>query len=164
MKNDSVNSISKAIEYLLNQDIVIVYKNTFYLSKEEKLYCLDVFEDSDDDEGESYHCTYQEFFEYLKKFIKILGEFNFEENSSLEYNIDLIKSFVCCLVKFGFRVESKINLSIEKNDNNYLIEHLGYDFLPDEKKGLTKKSYENLAIACEKFVKIHNSFLESIKV
>lgn len=156
-------SLSKSIEYLLNNDFVLVYKDSFYLCKEDNFYCLDNFEDSEADLDGDFYFNFEEFFEGLKHSIADFQKFEFESSSDLNYSTELTKKIIPNLLELGFKIESKIDLSIAKKEGKYLVEYLGYSFLPNENKGITKKEYEILSLACDKFEKIHKSFLESVK-
>lgn len=156
-------SLSKSIEYLLNNDFVLIYKDSFYLCKEDNFYCLDNFEDSEADLDGDFYFDFEEFFEGLKHSIVDFQKFEFESCADLNYSTEFTKKIIPNLLELGFKIESKINLSIVKKENKYLVEYIGYSFLPTENKGVTKKEYEILSSACDKFEKIHQSFLESVK-
>lgn len=155
-------SISESLEYVLHQDVIVTFEDA-YISKEDLFYCLDFF-DNDDEEG-GYFDSFEELFNTLKENKAIFKDSNYKKETCFDYCSDKFKKSLKVLVDFGFKVESKINLFIEKKDvKNYIVEFSGYDFLPDENKSLTTKNYESIVLACEKFEKIHNSFLKSIKV
>lgn len=157
-KNDVC--LSNALEYTLNHDIILTFEGIF-LSKEDLFFCLDNLDDDFEDGG--YYDSFEEFFHKLKEINVSFKDHDYVKQSNLNYSSDLIKKYLKLLVEFGFKIESKINLSIcKKNKNEYLVEYIGYDFLPNENKGITTKNYEILSLACEKFEKIHNSFLKSI--
>jgi len=161
MSRKIILSNSECLEYLLHQDILILFED-IYIDKEDLLFCLD-FLDLDDDE-DNYYYSFEELFEKLKQKIPCLQECNFKKQDCFDYCSVKFKKSLYQLIDLGFKIESKIALSLEKSvSGNYIVEFIGYDFLPDEKKGITVKNYENLTSACEKFEKIHNSFLLSIK-
>lgn len=162
MPNKKISYI-KCIEYLLNNDFVLSYKDDIYLSYEDQLYCFDKFDEDENGEGEFFF-SIEDLFEKLKISINDFEKSDFEKNENLNYSSDLTKKYLASLLKIGFKIESKIMASIKSHENKYVVEYLGYDFLPNENKGMTTKNYEVLNIACDKFEKIHNSFLESIKV
>lgn len=155
-------SLSEAIEYCLNNDLILIYQNKYYLSREEDLYC---FQDLDlDDEEENIYFSFEDMFNVLKDNLKNFKDEILKSAKDLKYSSDCAKKYLSFLIKLGFKISSKIELSLDKKGDNYNVEYLGYSFLPDEKKGMTNKSYESLALAVDKFEKIHNSFLESVKV
>lgn len=161
MSRKIISNISESLEYLLHQDILISFEDIF-IDKEDLLFCMD-FLDYDDDE-DNYYYSFEELFNELKLKIPCLKECNFKQQDCFNYCSEKFKKSLYKLIDFGFKIESKIALSMEKSvSGNYIVEFIGYDFLPDEKKGITVKNYENLTSACEKFEKIHNSFLLSIK-
>ena len=155
-------SVSESLEYVLHQDVIVTFEDA-YISKEDLFFCLD-FVDNEDEEG-GYFDSFEELFVFLKEHDDSFKDCDLKKETCFDYCSDKFKRSLKILVDFGFRVESKINLFIEKNKSgNYIVEFSGYKFLPDENKGITTKNYESLAIACEKFEKIHNSFLSSIKL
>lgn len=154
--------ISESLEYVLHQDVIVTFEDA-YISKEDLFFCLD-FLDNDDEEGE-YLDSFEELFASLKENKLSFKNCDFKKENCFDYSADKFKKSLKALVDFGFKIESKINLFVEKNKSgNFTVEFSGYDFLPDENKGITTKNYENITLACEKFEKIHSSFLESIKV
>ena len=161
MSRKIISNISESLEYLLHQDILILFED-IYIDKEDLLFCLD-FLDYEDNE-DNYYYSFEELFKELKQKIPCLKECNFKQQDCFDYCSEKVKKSLCQLIDLGFKIESKIALSVEKSlSGNYIVEFIGYDFLPDEKKGVTIKNYENLASACDKFEKIHNSFLLNIK-
>ena len=161
MSRKIISNISESLEYLLHQDILISFEDIF-IDKEDLLFCMD-FLDYDDDE-DNYYYSFEELFNELKLKIPCLQECNFEKQDCFDYCSEKFKKSLHQLIDLGFKIESKIALSLQKSlSGGYIVEFIGYDFLPDEKKGITIKNYENLTSACDKFEKIHNSFLLSIK-
>lgn len=155
---------SNSIEYLVNNNFIITYKNFIYLSKEDNFYCLDNFDEDETDESEELFYTFEELFDRLKNPIDFLKDISYEPVLNFNYSSVLVKKHINSLVELGFKIESKIYLSLEKKEDIYIVEYLDYDFLPKEKKGITTNNYKSLSVACEKFEKINNYFLESIKV
>ena len=161
MSRKIISNISESLEYLLHQDILISFEDIF-IDKEDLLFCMD-FLDHDDNE-DNYYYSFEELFKELKQKISFLKECNFKQQDCFDYCSEKVKKSLFQLIDLGFKIESKIALSVEKSlSGGYIVEFIGYDFLPDEKKGITIKNYENLTSACDKFEKIHNSFLLSIK-